>query len=247
MSLAPTRSSRIGCRNAVRGSAPPLGRDHRPEWVSWRPTSRSSLRPQASVWASTSVLRSSPRAASAPSTMASWWGLARADGSTATASPPQISLAPLSPKRRHRRRTRSVGRPSVGGVPPLHRQDRPAVPDRQLAGGTVDDGERSGEWAAELDLVVDRDLDAEAGAAIPQVGGSRQALHLHDVDLGGGRLLGGPRVRDALLPAHAPASRSSAISARTSRSDAGRVAAPAGTAGELSQPRWCRNSAASWR
>ena len=45
--------------------------------------------------------------------MHSWLGLARPSGATATASPPQMSLAPLSPKRRHRRRTSSVGRPSV--------------------------------------------------------------------------------------------------------------------------------------
>ena len=43
----------------------------------------------------------------------SWWGLARPSGRTATASPPQMSLPPDSPKRAQRRRTRSVRRPSA--------------------------------------------------------------------------------------------------------------------------------------
>ena len=42
-----------------------------------------------------------------------WWGLARPSGRTDTASPPQISLAPLWPKWRQRRRVKSLGWPSV--------------------------------------------------------------------------------------------------------------------------------------
>ena len=44
--------------------------------------------------------------------MRSWFGLARPSGATATASPPQTSLAPLRPKRTQRRRVRSLGSPS---------------------------------------------------------------------------------------------------------------------------------------
>ena len=47
--------------------------------------------------------------------MTSWFGLARPSARTATASPPQISFAPLIPKFRQRRRVRSDGSPS--GVP----------------------------------------------------------------------------------------------------------------------------------
>ena len=46
------------------------------------------------------------------SVMVSCFGLARPSGRTAQASPPQISLAPLRPKRRQRRLVFSDGRPS---------------------------------------------------------------------------------------------------------------------------------------
>ena len=46
------------------------------------------------------------------SVMMSWFGFARPSGRTAIASPPQISFAPLSPKRCQRRTVSSVGPPS---------------------------------------------------------------------------------------------------------------------------------------
>ena len=66
----------------------------------------------AATCAPTRSARSAARSSTVVRSRTSWRGLARPSCRTATASPPQTSFAPLSPKRRQRRRTRSEGRPS---------------------------------------------------------------------------------------------------------------------------------------
>jgi len=93
----------------------PLGRAKRPEWVSWRPMSRSSVRPCAAACSATSASRRAASADRFASLISNWFGFARPSCRTATASPPKMSFAPLCPKRRHRRSVSSDGAPS--GVP----------------------------------------------------------------------------------------------------------------------------------
>ena len=55
--------------------------------------------------------------------------MARPSYRTAHASPPQISFAPLTPKRRHLRLVFSDGLPSRSQIPALHRLDRQSIAD----------------------------------------------------------------------------------------------------------------------
>ena len=106
------------CAAATRRS----GRDQRPECVSCRPTTRPSSLPVRGdvrvdqLGAQRGEVVDGRRGRSRAG---AGWRARRAR--TATASPPQTSLAPLSPKRRHRRRTRSVGCAVGVAVPALHR------------------------------------------------------------------------------------------------------------------------------
>ena len=72
---------------------------------------RSSSVPNRSRCASAAAARNPANRCAVSSFNISWFGLARPSGTTAVDSP-QISLAPLWPKRCQRRRTSSVGRPS---------------------------------------------------------------------------------------------------------------------------------------
>ena len=90
----------------------------------------------------------------------SWFGLARPSGRTATASPPQISLPPLVPKRRQRRIVLSLGRPSRSPVPALHRIEGEAIADFH-AGDFDRRGEERGRPASHD--VVARHVEADRG------------------------------------------------------------------------------------
>ncbi len=119
----------------MRGAGPrALGRAKRPECVSCRPTSRSSV-------AAEPLLRGPPReplaarsrSPSVSSRMTNWLGLARPSSRTATASPPQISFAPLTAEVPPPPRGQ-LARPAVEGpVPAFHRQDAPAVSGAKAA------------------------------------------------------------------------------------------------------------------
>jgi hypothetical protein len=105
--------SRRGCAYSTRGSSRlPLGRENRPECVSCNPTYRPRSSPIAVRCAATRASRSPAIALCVCSAMVSWFGFARPSGRTATASPPQMSFAPLAPNRRQRRSVFSLGAPS---------------------------------------------------------------------------------------------------------------------------------------
>jgi hypothetical protein len=180
----PRRRSSSAWVWALWGSGSPCGRDHRPEWVSCNPTTRSSVDPCASAWASTSPVRSPASASVVASSLTSWWGLARPSGCTATASPPQISLAPLSPKRRQRRATRSVGAPSVVPSQPSIGNAQNRLPTYQLPGGGVAHRERVGQRSPRLDLDIDADqvVDAQLAQPVGELVDARQPLDLFDVN-----------------------------------------------------------------
>ena len=74
--------------------------------------SPSAFDPNRSRCAATSSPRSDAIAATVRGVISSWFGFARPSWRTATASPPHISFAPPAPKRRQRRRVRSLGSPS---------------------------------------------------------------------------------------------------------------------------------------
>ena len=95
--------------------------------------------------------------------MHSWCGFARPSGSTATASPPHTRPAPLTPKRCHRRRTRSVGRPSAVASQPLHGQHAEPV------GGRARPPEAKGsrEGPVGIDVVVEGEVLAQLGQTGP--------------------------------------------------------------------------------
>lgn len=94
----------------MRGAGEPAGRAKRPLWVSCSPTIGRAF--PASAAAPSGARRSSPIASAVSSRSTSWCGFARPSSHTATASPPQTSPAPDTPKRRQRRRVSSPGRPS---------------------------------------------------------------------------------------------------------------------------------------
>ena len=76
-----------------------LGRQKRPEWVSCRPMSRSSVSAESlAVGGDQRLAQAGEIGRACRSLITSWLGLARPSWRTATASPPQISLAPLRPK-----------------------------------------------------------------------------------------------------------------------------------------------------
>ena len=148
-------------------------------------------------------------------------------GATATASPPQISLAPL------RRSAASGGAPGRWGP---RRGCRPSPPwaaprsgcRRRGTGRAVGDGERRRQGPAGSTWASMGRSTPSSARWSDSASGVSEALDLHDV-------------------AHGSTPRRSAISRSTSRSASGRRGQPSGTASVAIQPRRRRNIAASWR
>ena len=115
---APALSCRSGGQSGRNGSA------------AGRPAGRRS-RPEALAVGLDQHVAQPARSRQCVQLIISWLGLARPSCRTATASPPQISLAPLSPKCCQRRAVRSDGPAVRRAVPAFHRQDAEAVADRK--------------------------------------------------------------------------------------------------------------------
>ena len=145
-------------------------RDHRPEWVSCRPTTR----PSSSVRVDVRVDQLGAQRGEVVDGRSVDHELVRVGPPVvARPRPPPApdELAPLAPKRRQRRRTRSVGRPSGVAVPALHRQHREAVADRAVPAEPSVNVNGVGERPGRVDVVVDRaaSVDAERGEAVAQL------------------------------------------------------------------------------
>ena len=209
----PRRHARVEDRMVVGdrvAAIAPVGRDQRPEWVSWSPTTKPSSFDVRGDVRIRRARRATPRGRRRSS------GRSRADGGwrarravTATASPPQTSLAPLSPKRRHRRRTRSVGEPSGSPSHPSIGSTANRLPTVRVPVGSVGEREGRRERPVGVDGVVDAELlvDAEhartgraarrsSGAASPgrcrvghSIASSRSAMSRED----GAVAVGAPR------------------------------------------------------
>ena len=91
--------------------------------IAGRPADRRWIH-RWSVCSCNRALRSCARPPRVLLLIINWLGLARPSGRTATASPPQISLAPLRPKFFQRRRYLVRGQAIRRTVPTLHGQDR---------------------------------------------------------------------------------------------------------------------------
>ena len=96
--------------------------------------------------------------------MSNSFGVARPSGRTATASPPQISLAPLAPNRRQRRNVRSLGRPSVSASQPSIGRMQKRLPTVRPPTAM-----RLGQRAVRAEVGVERHLDAERRQAAKEV------------------------------------------------------------------------------
>ena len=194
----------------MRGSVAPVGRDHRPEWVSCRPMTSPSSFACAATCASTSSARSAAEVGDRR----------RVDHELPRVGAPVVghrdrftaphelrsALAEAAPPPAHQ----VGGRTVVVAVPALHGQHREPVADRSGAGGTVGVREGFGERPVGRDGVVDAELlaDAEHVQPVAQLSDRSEPLHLHDVG------------------AHSIASSRAAMSARTGRSVSGRRGAP---------------------
>ena len=97
------------------------------------------------------------RPASARS-ITSWFGLARPSCRTATASPPQITFAPLSPNRCQRRRVSSLGCPSTVPSQPSIGRIAKRLPARRPSASS---GWANGEAVPVLQRGVEGQIDAE--------------------------------------------------------------------------------------
>ena len=102
--------SRMGCRTRHRLETPFTGRQKPSECVSWKPISTSSVLPNRRGFLRSVSRKLQGRIRS--SVIIADSGFARPSKRIAMASPPQMSFAPLSPKRRHRRIIGSVACPS---------------------------------------------------------------------------------------------------------------------------------------
>ena len=126
------------------------------------------------TWLGSSRARSSAMSSTVVSSSISWLGLARPSGRTAVASP-HTRPHPLAPKRAQRRRTRSVGRPSVVPSQPSIGSTAKRLGTVSVAGAGVVDRDGSGQRAGRVDLVGDGMSTPELVEAGAQRVGRRRA------------------------------------------------------------------------